>query len=703
MMNSLVISVAVALTVGSAARAQEISEQQAIEPSEPSQSQAQRPPPDSRAALIEQQQADKAAALTPAKPGAAEAYVTRISDAFLAGQMHWHPFFKSAYSGGGFTLGAGYMQFVSAYNTLDVRGSITLLGLQAHRSRVHRAAPVPPARHARVHRRLARGDAGRLLRHRQHVTPYDRAPTTASSSRTASATVDGLGRRAICSSCAAASKSRSGSRSRDPAIAPSVETRSTRRRRCPASARTRPTCTRRARSASTRVRQPATRAAAASTASPSTTSPTPTRRSASRRWTTRRSSTSRSLREAWVLSLHGLRRRRLRQRRPGDPVLHAAVARRRSRPARVLELALPRPQQPAAAGRMARHRQPLPRHGGVLRRRQGRARRPRPELERSEERRRPRLPLPRADGDAAAHRLREGQRRVSHRVRGCGMRSERGPDATESHSLAACCCWRRWRAAAARTAGPRFYDDDPIAREPESRDASGAEPLDIDLFYEYATTCSSPAAPSRRTPARGTSTRSTKCPTRAGSPTASARADLPPDEIARGPDVGAPPAPEQWVIMREKTAGANPGFTARDANGETWFLAFDPPEHPEGATGGGRRSPRSCSGRSATTRSRRSSRRSIRAASTIDPKATVRRPSGERTPFTRDDMDAVLERAARNADGTYRVVGRRACCRARSSAASATRARGPTIRTTSFRTSTAASCARCASSAPGRT
>jgi hypothetical protein len=40
---------------------------------------------------------------------------------------------------------------------------------------------------------------------------------------------------------------------------------------------------------------------------------------------------------------------------------------------------------------------------------------------------------------------------------------------------------------------------------------------------------------------------------------------------------------------------------------------------------------------------------------TIDPKATVRRPSGARTAFTRDDMNVVLERAARSSDGTYRA------------------------------------------------
>jgi hypothetical protein len=47
------------------------------------------------------------------------------------------------------------------------------------------------------------------------------------------------------------------------------------------------------------------------------------------------------------------------------------------------------------------------------------------------------------------------------------------------------------------------------------------------------------------------------------------------------------------------------------------------------------------------------------ARTVIDPAATRRRPSGERTRFTRDDVDEVLERAARNEDGTYRAVAGR--------------------------------------------
>jgi len=83
--------------------------------------------PATREALIEQEQEAKAAALKPAEPGKAEQYVNRLSDSFLAG-MALHPFFESSYTGGGFTLGAGYLKHVSAYNTLDVRGSFTPSG-----------------------------------------------------------------------------------------------------------------------------------------------------------------------------------------------------------------------------------------------------------------------------------------------------------------------------------------------------------------------------------------------------------------------------------------------------------------------------------------------------------------------------------------------------------------------------------------------
>ena len=86
------------------------------------------PPPSSRAGEIEQSQAAKAALLHPFQPGRIEAALNRAEDLLVTGQIHIHPFFDSAYSGGGFTLGAGYATHVSAYNIVDLRGSITFSG-----------------------------------------------------------------------------------------------------------------------------------------------------------------------------------------------------------------------------------------------------------------------------------------------------------------------------------------------------------------------------------------------------------------------------------------------------------------------------------------------------------------------------------------------------------------------------------------------
>src|SRR5207344_1182968 len=109
---------------------------------------------------------------------------------------------------------------------------------------------------------------------------------------------------------------------------------------------------------------------------------------------------------------------------------------------------------------------------------------------------------------------------------------------------------------------------------------------------------------------------------------------------------GAPPDPSAWTLIREKTAGAHPGFTARDAKGETWFLEFDPIPFPEGATGAlvvatkifwalGYNQVESY----LTTFDPK--------RVTIDPKATVTRPSGDRTPFKQDDIDVITENVAR--------------------------------------------------------
>jgi hypothetical protein len=213
-------------------------------------------------------------------------------------------------------------------------------------------------------------------------------------------------------------------------------------------------------------------------------------------------------------------------------------------------------------------------------------------------------------------------------------------------------------ASGASMQSPRFYPDDPIAREPESQDASKTGAYDQSQMYEllYNLFVTSKYEPSGLR-AKNINTidevpDSSWFTNRIGARSITA------DELVRGPNAGRPPDPSKWVLIREKTSGVHPGFTATDANGETWFIEFDPPHYPEGATAAVAIASRIFWGLGynqvesfLTTLDPKKT--------TIDPNATVRRPNGKRTAFTRDDMNAILESVSRNPDGTYRVIAGR--------------------------------------------
>src|SRR5258706_13829119 len=208
--------------------------------------------------------------------------------------------------------------------------------------------------------------------------------------------------------------------------------------------------------------------------------------------------------------------------------------------------------------------------------------------------------------------------------------------------------------AAVSTTGPKFYDDDPIARVPESRDASSAKALGIDLFFEYSYNLFVNASRQPSNTRAGNVNTIDEVPDSSWFINRIGSAPITAEQIARGVNSDTPPAPEKWTLLREKSAGTNPGFTARDANGQTWFLQFDTPDFPEASTA------------SVEVASKLFWALGYNMVETfvtrfdparveIDPKATVKRPSGGRTPFTRDDISRILERAARNGDGTYRA------------------------------------------------
>jgi hypothetical protein len=207
-------------------------------------------------------------------------------------------------------------------------------------------------------------------------------------------------------------------------------------------------------------------------------------------------------------------------------------------------------------------------------------------------------------------------------------------------------------------AGPRFYPDDPISREPDSHDASGTQPWKIGLMYElaYNLFVTSGYQPSN-TRARNINTID-EVPDSSWFTNRLGKEPLSAAQVERGPLVGRPPAPEQWVITREKSAGINPGFTARDANGDTWFLQFDPASRPEGATAANVIATKIFWALGYNQVETYITTFDPKRA-TFDPKATMQRPSGKRTAFTHKDLDEVLEHVARAADGTYRVTAGR--------------------------------------------
>jgi hypothetical protein len=77
---------------------------------------------DSRAAIIEAEQAAKAKTLAPYVPSKAEHVLVTLQREMLQDPNGLYPFFGSVYSGGGFTLGGGYRRFYGDRTHADVKG-----------------------------------------------------------------------------------------------------------------------------------------------------------------------------------------------------------------------------------------------------------------------------------------------------------------------------------------------------------------------------------------------------------------------------------------------------------------------------------------------------------------------------------------------------------------------------------------------------
>lgn len=201
---------------------------------------------------------------------------------------------------------------------------------------------------------------------------------------------------------------------------------------------------------------------------------------------------------------------------------------------------------------------------------------------------------------------------------------------------------------------PKFYDDDPLWKEIDSQDASGATPVDINLFYDVLeNSFYRPGDKTQNVRAQDVNTVDEVADgswftNRAG------MKPLTPEEVAKGPSTTNGPVPGKWTIIASKSDGVSPGFTIKDPAGVVWFLKFDPRGYYGMASGIevvisrlfwalGYYVPEDHVG-------------ILRVEDLeVGEGAMFKTPGGKKRPMKIGDIKEMLEPVDRNPDGTYRI------------------------------------------------
>ena len=204
----------------------------------------------------------------------------------------------------------------------------------------------------------------------------------------------------------------------------------------------------------------------------------------------------------------------------------------------------------------------------------------------------------------------------------------------------------------------KFFDDDPIWVERDTQDASAMTSVETSLFVDIASNAIRRTGTEASLRAQNLNSVD-EVPDSSWFTNRAGHRLLTADEIGRGPDTSAGPAPGPWTLTSSKSDGVTPGFIVRDVNGERWFLKFDPPGYRAMSTGTevtvtklmwalGYNVPENHIAY-------------IRAEQlVVGDGATFTSPGGKRRAMRADDVEDLLERANQEPDGSYRVVASRA-------------------------------------------
>ena len=201
---------------------------------------------------------------------------------------------------------------------------------------------------------------------------------------------------------------------------------------------------------------------------------------------------------------------------------------------------------------------------------------------------------------------------------------------------------------------PRFFDDDPLWIDRDTEDASRMKPLEVNLVVDLTYNMIKGRADVVPTRAKNLNTvdevaDSSWFTNRAG------HRSLTPEDVFRGPDTSDGPASGTWTVTSSKSDGVTPGFTVKDSSGQRWFLKFDPPGYRAMATGT----------EVAVTKLMWALGYNVpenhiaymRREQLVVGNGAKFTPAGGNERLMRlGDIDNLLDRANREADGSYRVV-----------------------------------------------
>ncbi len=208
---------------------------------------------------------------------------------------------------------------------------------------------------------------------------------------------------------------------------------------------------------------------------------------------------------------------------------------------------------------------------------------------------------------------------------------------------------------------PRFLPDDPVTRDDDRLvDVGKVEPLELSQQLDFLANTFAKLGDRRDIRALNVNTLD-EVPDSSWFTNRIAHRALGDDELRRGPDEFDALPYTRWRIVGGKSSGLQPGFRAvavDDPSGQLYQIEFDPPGYPDLATGAemvgtglyhalGYNVVENYLVQISTDRLE------------IAPTATTRDRAGRRVPFTPRHLREVLDRAHRDADGTYRGLASR--------------------------------------------